>query len=205
MDHLTTTAACVLGLLDLGPAPGLPSDPLRPGMTGWQLYETAERSLARFWNVTRSQIYSELTRLEELGLVEATGQGGARASRPYRITEAGRSAFQGWLAAWASDEPRDEQLRSPLLLTVFFGDSLPRPVLRRVLLEYRPRYERHLQRSREMLDALGEADRRRPPTAVLRRGIAYREMMVRWIDGALADLDADEEGTGDASLRISPQ
>jgi hypothetical protein len=85
-------------------------------------------------------------------------------------------------------------------LTVFFGDSLPRPVLRRVLLEYRPRYERHLQRFREMLDTLGEADRRRPPTTVLRRGIAYREMMVRWIDSVLADLDAGEESARDTPL-----
>lgn len=194
MDHLNATAACVLGLLDLGPAPGLPSDPARSGMTGWQLYETAERSLARFWNVTRSQIYTELTRLEEMGLVEATGQAGPRASRPYRMTEAGQSAFQDWLTAWASAEPRDDHLRSPLLLTVFFGDSLPRATLRRVLREYRPRYERQLERSREMLGAIGREDQGRPPTAVLRRGVAYREMMIDWIDGVLADLDAlDEE------------
>src|SRR4051812_47608338 len=108
MDHLNATAACVLGLLDLGPAPGLPNDPGRPGMTGWQLYETAERSLARFWNVTRSQIYTELTRLETMGLVEATGQEGPRASRPYTITEAGRTAFQSWLTAFVGDEQRDD-------------------------------------------------------------------------------------------------
>ena len=74
MDHGNATAACILGLLALGAAPGLPTDPTGSGMTGWQLYETAERSLARFWNVTRSQIYTELTRLEEMGLVEATGR-----------------------------------------------------------------------------------------------------------------------------------
>jgi Virulence activator alpha C-term len=94
-------------------------------------------------------------------------------------------------------------LRSPLLLAVFFGDSLPRATLRRVLQEYRPRYERHLQRKRAMLDALGDADRR-PPTAVLRRGIAYREMMVRWIDSVLEDLDTlDEMSAEDAGQKTS--
>jgi hypothetical protein len=49
-----------------------------------------------------------------------------------------------------------------------------------------------------MLAAIGEADRGRPPTAMLRRSIAYREMMVRWIDSVLEDLDDndDEHGSG---------
>jgi DNA-binding PadR family transcriptional regulator len=159
-------------------------------MTGWQLYETAERSLAQFWHVTRSQIYAELLRLDRFGLVEVTGQEGPRAGRPYRITEAGREAFHAWLLDWAAEEPRDDQIRSPLLLTIFFGDYVPPAMLRRVLQEYQPRYQRQLQRLREMLDVIGVEDRTRPPTAVLRRGIAYREMMTAWIDRLLHDLDA---------------
>lgn len=192
MDHLNATAACVLGLLELGPAPGMPLDHSSPGMTGWQLYETAERSLARFWNVTRSQIYAELSRLEGMGLVEATGHEGPRASRPYRITEAGRATFRAWLTGWAAEEPREDQMRSPLLLTVFFGDYLPSSTLRRVLQEYRPRYQRQLERSREMLGTISAENHARPPTAVLRRGIAYREMMVSWIDSVLEDLDSTD-------------
>lgn len=194
MERINSTAACVLGLLELGPAPGMERGSGSEGMTGWQIHETAANSLSRFWNVTRSQIYLELSRLVEAGLVEDSGQGGPRSSRPYRITKAGRRAFIDWLTAWAAQEPRDDQLRSPLLLTVFFGDYLPRETVRRVLQEYRPRYQRQLEQSREMLEALSveESDRHVPPRAVLQRGIAYREMMVCWIDGVLeelADLD----------------
>jgi len=190
MARFNATGACVLGLLELGPAPGLEPSPAEAGMTGWQLYETADRSLMRFWNVTRSQIYTELAALCTAGLVEVVGPPGPRARRPYRITEAGRAAFREWLAAWAAEEPRDEQLHSPLLLTVFFGDYLPPATLERVLREYRPRFQRQGEQLAEMLKAVGPAGQARPPTAVLRRGLAYRQMMVRWIDELLALLSS---------------
>jgi DNA-binding PadR family transcriptional regulator len=167
------------------------SDSPVDSMTGWQIYETAERSLSRFWNVTRSQVYMELARLSEAGLVETVGEQGPRARRPYRITEAGRKSFRVWIAAWASGEPREDQLHSPLLLTVFFGDYLPPQVLRRVLQEYRPRYQRQGEQLRSMLNAISPQGQARPPTAVLRRGLAYREMMVRWMDELLEMMETD--------------
>src|SRR5690349_5624921 len=185
-EKLNATAACVLGLLQLGPPPWAENGGAPGAMTGWQLYEAAVDSLSRFWNITRSQIYLELARLAEAGLVEDSGEGGPRERRPYRITDAGRRAFADWLAAWAADEPRDEQLRSPLVLTVFFGEFLPRESLSRMLREYQLRHQRRLDRLR----AFGERlrDDHSPPTATVRRGIAYHEMMVRWIDTVLADL-----------------
>jgi DNA-binding PadR family transcriptional regulator len=198
MENMNSTAACVLGLLELGPAPGMALGLEVEGMTGWQIYETAERSLTRFWNVTRSQIYTELSRLAEEGLVETVGEQGPRSRRPYRITEAGRRAFREWLAGWAAEEPRDDQLHSPLLLTIFFGDYLPAGTVLRVLQEYRPRYQRQNEQLREMLNAVGEEGQARLPTAVLRRGLAYRQMMVRWIDEVLALLQTsyDDQDIG---------
>jgi DNA-binding PadR family transcriptional regulator len=190
METLNATAACILGLLELGPTPGTTRDPGPEAMTGWQIFETASRSLVGFWNITRSQVYLELPRLAEAGLVEDIGQIGPRASRPYRITPDGRQAFLDWLVRWAGPEPRDDQLRSPLLLTVFFGDYLPNGMLRQVLEVYRPKYDGQIARLRAMHDAIAVEDRHAPPTAVLRRGIAYRELMVRWIDSLLADLAA---------------
>src|SRR5947209_4710178 len=141
MPRLNATAACLLGLLELGPLPGSEPNPDPETMTGWQLYETATDSITRFWNITRSQIYVELPRLAAAGLVEATSARGPRASRPYRLTPAGKAALRAWLLDWALQEPKDDQLHSPLLLTVFFGDFVPQHVLLRTLEEYRLRYE----------------------------------------------------------------
>jgi DNA-binding PadR family transcriptional regulator len=193
MDHLTPTAACILGLLEMGPTPGAARVPGPDAMTGWQISSTAESSLARFWHVTRSQIYAELARLAEAGLVEDTGEGGPRSSRPYRITDAGRSAFRDWLTDWVAQEPKDDQLRSPLLLTMFFGMFLPDEKLRRILQEYRPRYQRQLDQLSRMFAIIEENQRRIPPSQVLRRGVAYRELMIHWIDEVLVELPTGDE------------
>jgi hypothetical protein len=65
-----------------------------------------------------------------------------------------------------------------------------------------------------MLNAVGEKGQTRLPTAVLRRGLAYRQMMVRWIDEVLALLHSsydeqdmtpriDETNAG-SDARVSP-
>src|SRR5947209_3287086 len=102
MDQFNTTAACVLGLLEMGPIPGTSRDAGPDAMTGWQISETAAASLSRFWHVTRSQIYAELARLADAGLIEETGETGPRSSRPYRITDAGREVFHTWIEEWAT-------------------------------------------------------------------------------------------------------
>src|SRR5690242_6175263 len=128
--NLTSTAACVLGILDMGPAPGMAGFQQGGPMTGGQVFEAASRSVARFWNLTRSQIYAELPRLDADGLVEAVGEPGPRGAQPYRITDAGRRAFTDWIAAFVQRGPQDDQLRSPLLLAVFFGHFVDTTTLR---------------------------------------------------------------------------
>src|SRR5215470_14125343 len=112
MPRINATAACLLGLLQLGPAPGQPGygDP-RPAMTGSQLWRAAATSIARFWNLTRSQVFRELPRLQAAGLVEPVERR-PRRQQPFRITDAGRDAFTEWLAEFIGSGPRDEQLHS---------------------------------------------------------------------------------------------
>jgi DNA-binding PadR family transcriptional regulator len=188
MTTLNATAACVLGLLEMGPPPPAARVPGPDAMTGWQIHETAQQSLARFWNITRSQIYLELGRLEEAGLVEPLGQPGPRARRPYRITDAGRGAFRNWLANWTAAGPRDDQLRSPLVLTVFFGDFLAPDAVEELLEEYRLRHRRLLESRRALRSQLPAPSRATLPAATLERGIALHQMTIDWIEETLGHL-----------------
>jgi len=183
---LTTTAACVLGLLEMGPPPPARRQPGPDAMTGWQIYETASASLARFWNITRSQVYLELGRLERDGLVATAGAEGPHARQPFTITPAGRAAFRDWLRAFVATGPRDDQLRSPLLLTVFFGGLIEPDVLQRTLQEYRLRHERLAADRSTMLAGIEPDHPHEPATAVLRRAIAQHELTARWIAETLA-------------------
>jgi len=155
-------------------------------MTGWQIYAAAADSVRRFWHVTQSQVYRELADLEKQGVVEAERASGPRDSRPFRITSEGKQALDAWLLDWVSEEPHDELLHSPLVLTVFFGEFLPEGRLKQTLQEYRLLHLRRLEHLRLMQEGIG-ADSG-TAAATLRRGIAYHEMMIYWIDSVLTDL-----------------
>ena len=58
----------------------------QPG-TGYELTQRFDRSLTNAWHASHSQIYPELAKLQEQGLVEVIGEG-ARNSRTYAITDA---------------------------------------------------------------------------------------------------------------------
>ena len=148
-------------------------------MTGGQIYAAAERSVSRFWNLTRSQVYAELGRLEAQQFVEPVGETGDRGAQPYAVTVAGRSEFRRWMHNFVARGPRDDQLRSPLLLAVFFGHFVEPDRLRVLLTEYKARHERSLALADDMLAALGE-DRSLPGAALLRRA-GYERLMVDWL------------------------
>src|SRR5471032_3262513 len=122
--ELNATAGSLLGFLTFGPS------------SGYELAERIESSIGNFWNVTRSQIYRELRTLEQMGLVSAGGRS-VRDRTPYSLTPAGERAFTAWIAR----DPVDGLRRIPLLLTVFFGDHVPREELARMLRIQRAQHE----------------------------------------------------------------
>jgi DNA-binding PadR family transcriptional regulator len=186
--HVNPTAATVLGLLQLGPAPATEGYGEQGAMTGWQLHQTARASVGGFWSLTRSQIYRELERLAADGLAAEVGERGSRRQRAYQITDDGRAAFAEWIAALARDQARPDQLRSPLTLIVFFGELLPPDLLRRSLRDHRLLRERRLEQLQAMAASLQPRDTARLPAAVLRRGISLAQLHLAWIDDVLTLL-----------------
>jgi DNA-binding PadR family transcriptional regulator len=107
----------MLGLLGKGPA------------SGYDLMKRFEISLANVWPATQSQVYGELNRLAETGLIEVVAEG-PRGRKEYAITEAGGQELRHWLT---EVEPL-RQRRSDMLLRVFFLDAVE-PVEAREYLE----------------------------------------------------------------------
>jgi DNA-binding PadR family transcriptional regulator len=182
--RINPTAACVLGLLSLGPAPGQPGygSDVDAGMTGSQIWRAAATSIARFWNVTRSQVFRELPGLEARGLV-APGGRLSRRRQPYRITPEGRRHLRDWLADFVAGGPREEQLHSPLVLSVFFGELVPRDVLRSALGEHRALHVARLTALQAMARVLAGSNRL--PASTVARGLAYQQLTIDWIDAVL--------------------
>jgi DNA-binding PadR family transcriptional regulator len=83
--------------------------------TGYALLKHFEQSLAYAWPASHSQIYPELARLQEDGLIEQTASG-ARGSKTYAVTDEGRGEVRRWLL---ETEP-DRRVRSEAALRTFF-------------------------------------------------------------------------------------
>jgi len=160
--ELNATAASILGFLEKEPK------------TGWELAEQIEDIIGDFWNVTRSQIYRELKVLAGQGLV-ASLKTGPRDSQPYRVTEAGRRAFRRWIAQ-RSGRPN---MRIPLVLPVFFGESVPPEEMERSLAELRAYHAKRLDVYRGFEERV---ERGTWPGEALRLGILFQQTMIRWID-----------------------
>jgi len=169
---LNATAASLLGLLHAGP------------MTGWDLVSTAQRRIGNFWTLTQSQVYRELARMTETGLV-TVGEPGPRDRKPYTITKAGRAAF----AEWINNEPAREQIRMPLLLTIQFADHLPPGRLREIIDTLRARHASRLAEYREHEKLLAEASDERERLATLRFGIRHEQAVLDWFDELPGLLD----------------
>ncbi|WP_210493253.1 PadR family transcriptional regulator [Patulibacter sp. SYSU D01012] len=98
-----------------------------PG-TGYELRQRFEVSLRSAWYASHSQIYPELARLEARGLVEVVARG-ARGSKTWAVTDAGRDELRRWLV---ETEPNRDVRNEPGLraFLVFLLDAADR---RRVL------------------------------------------------------------------------
>ncbi len=71
----------------------------KQSMTGYELMKLFEGALSEFWSVKHSQIYPELKRLTEEGMVtyQVEISGNVLEKKLYSITELGKKDFMDWL------------------------------------------------------------------------------------------------------------
>src|SRR5215212_417814 len=113
----------VRGMADLNPTSYVVLGMLRLGLrSGYDIKQLVDKSTRFFWAASYGQIYPELKRLEEAGLIrgEADPQGG-RQRWAYQLTKEGEAALDDWLAD--ADIPLTE-MRDLGLLKLFFADGV---------------------------------------------------------------------------------
>ena len=85
--------------------------------SGYDLMKAFDTSLANVWPATQSQVYGELNRLAETGLIRVAAEG-PRGRKEYALTDAGLAELRTWMTDPRPEPPR----RSEGLLRVFFLD-----------------------------------------------------------------------------------
>ena len=110
--ELTATGRVILGMIASG------------RRTGYDIKAFVDKTTRYFWAASYGQIYPELKRLEDQGLVRGRSEpSGGRARTVYELTEAGAVALRHWLE---SDEETLYELRDEGMLKLFFSDSAAR-------------------------------------------------------------------------------
>src|SRR3954453_1842336 len=122
MEQLSPTARVLLAMIRNG------------RRTGYEIKQLVDVSTRFFWAASYGQIYPELKRLEDAGLIEGEDDpSGGRRRRAYSLTEAGDAALDEWLRS--GDEPTNG-MRDEGLLKLFFSaelsDAEPLAPIRRI-------------------------------------------------------------------------
>ena len=174
--ELTPTGRVILGMIAFSKR------------TGYEIKTFVDRTARYFWAASYGQIYPELKRLEDQGLVHGRSEPlGGRARTVYDLTEAGKAVLEHWLAA--DDEPSYE-LRDEGMLKLFFSDSLPERRIE-IVRAIRRREERDLAHLRSI-----EPHASKGPTGsylTLQMGIELTESIIKWCEATERQLAAETE------------
>lgn len=171
---LSATGRVILGMIGLGKR------------TGYEMKQLVDTATRHFWAVSYGQIYPELRRLEERGLIVGRAEpSGGRARTVYELTPGGQRALDDWLSS--SAEPVHE-LRDEALLRLFFSDAMPAASRIALLRAMAARHRRKL----EQLHAIGLPANSEPtsgPGLTLQFGIQFNEWIVEWCEATVRRLE----------------
>ncbi len=166
MEQLSATAYVILGMIRGGPK------------SGYEIKALVDDTTRFFWAASYGQIYPELKRLSEAGLVVgADAPTGGRRRTVYEITADGEEELKAWLR----QPPDTYEMREEGLLKLFFADALPRGEAVEILRAMRA----HRLAVRDQLrgmEPLAQEKEDPFPLIVLRGGIEFTEWFADWCE-----------------------
>lgn len=169
--ELGNTSYVILGMLRKGPK------------SGYEIKAQADISTRFFWAIGYGQIYPELKRLEQAGLIEgATDPDDGRRRRVYSISPRGEEALREWLT-----RPGElhSELRHEGVLRFFFADALDHEERVELLHAMRAKHERLREELMQIMPGAEEASGKGGNSLsllTLETGIAYQEFFVALCD-----------------------
>ena len=160
-----------------------------PG-SGYDLLKRFEKSMANVWPATQSQLYGELNKLANAGLIEVSAIG-PRGRKEYRITEAGRIELRDWVASPQDDPP----FRSAQLLQVFLLGEIAPEDARKHMVSMAEHADAEVRRLEELRDSINwEADKGLfYGRAALEYGLRANAMEAEWARWVIDSVDKAAE------------
>ncbi len=172
VEQLSATAYVILGMIRGEPR------------SGYKIKSLVDETTRFFWAASYGQIYPELKRLAEAGLVEGIDSPtGGRRRTVYEITADGEEELKAWLR----QPPETYEMREEGLLKLFFADALPPEEAVEILRAMRSHRLAVAAQLREMEPKALEKDD--PfPAIVLRGGVEFTEWFADWCERMEAQI-----------------
>src|SRR5215207_11676564 len=180
--ELSATAKVILGMLAARPR------------SGYEIKQLVDKSARFFWAASYGQIYPELKRLVDAGLITGSDASqGARQRTVYKLTAKGKRAAREWIA----DPPQVFELRDEGLLELFFAGSIDPGRTAEIARERGAHSAETASVLRGLEEMVKAAERDGGPEyesdpgslTVLRYGIELNEWAAQWFERAARDLE----------------
>jgi DNA-binding PadR family transcriptional regulator len=163
--ELSPTAYVILGMVSGEPR------------SGYEIKALVDNTTRFFWAASYGQIYPELRRLSEAGLVEGSdAPRGERKRTVYEITADGEEELKAWLR----QPPETYEMREEGLLKLFFAGVLPPADGAEILRSMREQRLSMVKRLRDLEPNIAKEDPY--PLMVLRGGIEFNEWFAGWCE-----------------------
>lgn len=182
MEQLSPTAYVILGFVRNEPR------------SGYEIKALVDNSTRFFWAASYGQIYPELKRLAEAGLITGSDSPtGGRKRTIYEITADGEEELRAWLR----QTPETFEMRDEGLLKLFFANALKRDEAVEILRAMRAKRLAVHRQLKAIEDLKGEIED--PfPMIVLQGGLEFSQWFADWCERMEAQLldSAHEERNG---------
>jgi DNA-binding PadR family transcriptional regulator len=178
LPKIPATAWAVLGILSFGRE-----------LTGYDIKNWSDAILHFFyWSPATSQIYTELRRLEDLGLVSSrtVARDEVRDKTLYAITPIGTEALRSWQATVDAEVP---VLKHGVLLRIWLGHLAEPDRLREQIAEHRARLHAELAAAKESREQADAQPDWAYPALVASWAVRRIESEIELTDLMLIDLD----------------
>lgn len=161
--------------------------------SGYAIKKAADAGTSAFWPTSLAQVYPELARLEEAGLLSRSDDShGARSRARYELTGKGEEALLAWLRSPHEAPPT---MRLEGMLRSFFADALPKT-------EQLDLLRRQRQRVLEVKDHLFDGDLRAAAKAIDAGEMRYPILLGDWGEDM---LDFTYEWLGRVEVKLEEE
>lgn len=172
----------------------------REPLSGYDIKQRMNNRLGPFWKVGSNQVYPELARMEEEGLVALQGieQHDYRPARKlYEITEAGKEA----VIRWTTESGGADQYRDDFLLKAYNSWLVDPERMIEGVREMKKQHEEKLAAYEAKVAELTSqpaggivADQLFSSISVIEFGVRYERLYVEWCEELIAKLSRREPG-----------